>query len=135
VIDQDAGVSESDRRKKKKRSKAEKEDKAHKDKVHGSVSTDPVPVLEGGPLLHLFVPPVVPEAVGGPMSITAVSVALCKDDSDNGDLVFEKKKKKKEQKKHKKTKREVDLRTAVAVPVLEEAQQGLHAVKEEKIAP
>ena len=136
MIDQDAGVSESDRRKKKKRSKAEKKEKALKDKVHGSVSADRVPVFEGGPLPHLFVPSVVPEAVGGPMSITAVSVALCKDDSDNSDVVFEKKKKKKkEQKKQKKTKREVDLRTAVAVPVLEEAQQGLHAVKEEKSAP
>ncbi len=104
-------------------------------RYHGSVSTDPVPVLEGGPLPHLFVPSVVPEAVGGPMSITAVSVALCKDDSDNSEVDFEKnKKKKKEQKKQKKPKREVDLRT-VAVPVLEEAQQGLHAVKEEKIAP
>ena len=82
----------------------------------------------------MFVPSVVPEAVGGPMSITAVSVALCKDDSDNSDVVFEKKKKK-EQKKQKKTKREGDLRTAVAVPVLEKAQQGLHAVKEEKNAP
>ena len=135
MIDLDAGVSESDRRKKKKRSKAEKKDKALKDKVHGSVSTDPVPVLEGGPLPHLFVPSVVPEAVGGPISITAVSVALCKDDSDNSDVVFEKKKKKKEQKKQKKTKREGDLRTAVTVPVLEDAQQGLHAVKEEKLAP
>ena len=57
MIDQDAGVSESDRRKKKKRSKAEKKDKALKDKIHGSVSTDPpVPVLEGGPLPHLFIP-------------------------------------------------------------------------------
>ncbi len=135
MIDQDAGVSESDRRKKKMRSKAEKKDKAHKDKIHGSVSTDPpVPVLEGGPLPHFFVPPVVPETVGGPMSLTAVSVALCKDDSDDGEVVFQKKNKK-EQKKHKKTKREVDIRTAVAVPVLEEAQQGLHAVKEEKNAP
>ena len=133
VIDLDAGVSESDRRKKKKRSKAEKKDKALKDKVHGSVSTDPVPVLEGGPLPHLFVPSVVPEAVGGPMSITAVSVALCKDDSDYSELVFENKKKKKEQKKPKKAKS--DLRsTAVAVPVLEDAQQGLLAVKEEKLA-
>ena len=133
MIDQDAGDSESDRRKKKKRSKAEKKDKALKDKVHGSVSTNPVPVLE-----KALVPSVVPEAVGGPMSITAVSVAVCTDDSDNSDLVFEKKKKKKkkkEQKKQKKTKREGDLRTAVTVPVLEDAQQGLHAVKEEKLAP
>ncbi len=78
----------------------------------------------------------VPEAVGGPISITAVSVALCKDDSDNSDvnLAKKKKKKKKDQKKQKKPKREVDLRT-VAVPVLEEAQRGLHAVKEEQIAP
>ena len=50
MSDQDAGGSESDRRKNKKRSKAEKKDKARKDKVHGSVSTDPVPVLVDGPL-------------------------------------------------------------------------------------
>ncbi len=83
VIDLDAGVSESDRKKKKKRSKSEKQDKALKDKVHGSVSTDPVLVLVDGPLPNLFVPAVVPEAVGGPISITAVSVALCPDDSEN----------------------------------------------------
>ena len=133
VIDQDAGDSESDRRKKKKRSKAEKKDKALKDKVHGSVSTNPVPVLE-----KALVPSVVPEAVGGPMSFTAVTVAVCKEEEEEEeDLAFEKKKKKKEQKKQKKTKREGDLRTgaAVAVPVLEDAQQGLHAVKEEKLAP
>ena len=137
MIDQDAGDSESDRRKKKKRSKAEKKDKALKDKVHGSVSTNPVPVLE-----KALVPSVVPEAVGGPMSFTAVTVAVCKEEEEEEEeeLAFEKKKKKKkkkEQKKQKKTKREGDLRTgaAVAVPVLEDAQQGLHAVKEEKLAP
>ena len=133
MIDQDAGDSESDRRKKKKRSKAEKKDKALKDKFHGSVSTNPVPVLE-----KALVPSVVPEAVGGPMSFTAVTVAVCKEEEEEEDLAFEKKKKKKkEQKKQKKTKREGDLRTgaAVAVPVLEDAQQGLHAVKEEKLAP
>ena len=136
MSDLDAGVSESDRRKKKKRSKAEKKDKALKDKVHGSVSTNPVPVLE-----KALVPSVVPEAVGGPMSFSAVTVAVCKEEEEEEegeDLAFEKKKKKKkEQKKQKKTKREGDLRTgaAVAVPVLEDAQQGLHAVKEEKLAP
>ena len=127
----DAGVSESDRRKKKKRSKAEKKDKARKDKVHGSVSTNPVAVFE-----KALVPSVVPEAVGGPLSFTAVTVAVCKEEEE--DVDFEKKKKKKkEPKKQKKTKREGDLRTgaAVAVPVLEDAQQGLHAVKEEKLAP
>ena len=94
MIDLDAGVSESDRRKKKKRSKAEKKDKALKDKVHGSVSTDPVRVLEGGPLTHLFVPSTVPEAVGGPMSFTAVTVAVCKEEEEEEeDLAFEKKKK------------------------------------------
>ena len=126
MIDQDAGDSESDRRKKKKRSKAEKKDKALKDKVHGSVATNPVPVLE-----KALVPSVVPEAVGDPMSITAVSVAVCTDDSDNGEGDSEKKKTKKVQKKQKK---EVDLGT-LAVPVLEKAQQGLHAAKEEKNAP
>ena len=77
MIDQDAGDSESDRRKKKKRSKAEKKDKALKDKVHGSVSTNPVPVLE-----KALVPSVVPEAVGGPMSFTAVTVAVCKEEEE-----------------------------------------------------
>ncbi len=75
----------------------------HKDKAHGP---------------HADVPSVVPEAVGGTISITAVE-----DASDNSDMVFEKKKKK-EEKKHKKAKTQV----------LEEAQQGLAAVKEEKMA-
>ena len=77
MSDLDAGVSESDRRKKKKRSKAEKKNKALKDKVHGSVSTNPVPVLE-----KALVPSVVPEAVGGPMSFTAVTVAVCKEEEE-----------------------------------------------------
>ena len=66
----------------------------------------------------------------GDSRYTYVCVALCTDDSDNGDWDSEKKKKKVQ----KKQKKEVDLGT-VAVPVLEKAQQGLHAVKEEKNAP
>ena len=133
MIDQDAGVSESDRRKKKKRSKAEKKDKARKDKVHGSVSTNPVAVIE-----NALVPSVVPDAVGGPMSFSAVTVAVCNEEEGEEGLKFEKKKKKKkEPKKQKDTKREADLRTraAVAVPELDDAQQGLHAVKQEKLPP
>ena len=134
MTDLDAGVSESDRRKKKKRSKAEKKDKARKDKVHGSVSTNPVAVFE-----KALVPSVVPEAVGGPMSFSAVTVAVFKEEEKEEEgLNFQKeKKKKKEPKKQKKTKREGDLRTgaAVAVPELDDAKQGLHAVKEEKLAP
>ncbi len=123
LIDLNAGVSESHRKKKKENSKSEKKDKAHKGKFHGSVSTDPVPVLVDSPLPQLLEHSVVPEAVGGPISITAISVALSTDDSDNGDGDSEKK-------KHKE-KKKGELGTT-AVPVLEKAQQGLHAVKEEK---
>ena len=133
MIDQDAGDSESDRRKNKKRSKAEKKDKARKDKVHGSVSTNPVAVFE-----KALVPSVVPEDVGGPMTLSAVTVAVCNEEEGEEGLKFEKKKKKKKEPKNQKnTKREGDLRTgaAVAVPELDDAKQGLHAVKQEKLPP
>ncbi len=77
------------------------------------------------PLAQLVEVSVVPEAVRGPISITAVSVALFTDDSYNEDRD---KKKKKVQKKEKK---KGDL-CSTAVPVLEKAQQCLHPVKVEK---
>ncbi len=93
MSDLDAGISEAHRKKKKKNSKSTK-----KGKARGSVSTDPVPVLVDGPLPHLFEPSVVHDDVGGPISITAVCVALSTGDSNNGDGDSEKKKKKKVQK-------------------------------------
>ena len=59
----------------------EKEEKEEYVGVYGSVSPDPVLVPE--PLAQLVEVSVVPESVGGPISISAVSVAVCTDDRDN----------------------------------------------------
>ncbi len=102
LLDLNAGFSASHDKKKQKKSRSEKKDKPHKGQVYGSVSSDPVLVAEH--LAQLVELSVVPEAVGGPISISAVSVALCTDDRDNGDGEKSKKNKKQHKKQHKKEK-------------------------------